>query len=88
MFFQKAATLLGIMSARMQEKTFFKLLGKRIAALRKEQGLTQQQLGDLCDMERSAIARLEGGTENVTASTFLKLSKALDVPIKKFFDFE
>ena len=72
----------------MQEKTLFKLLGKRIVELRKERNLTQEQLGDLCDMERASIARLEGGTENITASTFLKLSKALNVPLKEFFDFE
>lgn len=72
----------------MQEKKFFQLLGKRIAALRREREMTQQSLADLCNMERSALARLEGGTENITASTFLKLSKALDVPLKDFFDFD
>ena len=72
----------------MQEKRFFKVLGDRIAQFRKERGLTQQELADLCEMERSAIARLEGGTENITASTLLKLSKALTVPLKKFFDFD
>ena len=72
----------------MQEKVFFKLLGKRIVQLRKDQEMTQQELADRCDVERSAIARLEGGTENITASTLLKLSKALEIPLKKFFDFE
>jgi transcriptional regulator with XRE-family HTH domain len=72
----------------MQESKFLKLIGKRIAELRKKQRLTQTQLGDLCEMERSAIARLESGTENVTAATFYKLSKALNVPLKTFFDFE
>jgi transcriptional regulator with XRE-family HTH domain len=72
----------------MSERRFLKLIGKRIAELRKEQGLTQIQLADLCEMERSAIARLESGTENITASTFYKLSKALNVTMKEFFNFE
>lgn len=72
----------------MQEKKFLELVGKRIAELRKERKMTQQQLADLCEMERSAIARLEGGTENITASTFYKLSQALGITLKRFFDFE
>ena len=88
LFFKKAATFNRSSEERMQEKAFLKLLGKQIADLRKKHNLTQEQLGDLCEMERSAIGRLEGGTENITASTLLKLSKAMGIPVKKFFDFD
>lgn len=64
------------------------LIGKRIAHFRKERGVTQQTLADWCEMERSAIARLETGSENVTALTLLKLSIALDIRPKDFLDLE
>jgi len=70
----------------MQEKKFLQLIGKRIAHFRKVAGMTQQALADECDMERSAIGRLELGTENVTAATLLKLSKALNISISEFFN--
>jgi transcriptional regulator with XRE-family HTH domain len=69
----------------MQEKEFLKQIGKRIAKYRKERNMTQIQLGDLCDMERPSIARLEAGNANATAITLLKISKALNVPVRKFF---
>lgn len=72
----------------MQEKKFLEKAGKQIARYRKERKMTQQKLADLCEMERSALARLEGGTENLTLITLFKLSKALNVPLSEFFDFE
>lgn len=69
----------------MQDKEFYKQVGRRIAKHRKNLSMTQEQLGDLCDMERSTIARLETGNANATLQTLLKISNALDVPVKKFF---
>lgn len=71
----------------MQEKEFLKKIGKKIALYRKRKKLSQMQVADACDMERSAIARIEIGNSNVTAVTLLKLSKALGVTVKKFFEF-
>lgn len=68
-----------------EEKEFLKKLGKRIASYRKKRNLSQTQLGDMVEMERSSIARLETGNSNATALTILKISKALGVPAGKLF---
>lgn len=72
----------------MKQQEFFVIVGKRIAGYRKERKMTQVVLSDLCDMEQSNLARLESGKMNLTLETLFKLSKALDVPVKNFFDFE
>lgn len=68
-----------------QEKLFLKQIGKRIAKFRKSRSMTQEALSDLCDMEQSAIARIESGNSNITALNLRKISNALNVPMKKFF---
>lgn len=72
----------------MKDKEFLKQVGKKIARYRKEQKMTQVQLSDLCEMEQSALARLEAGGANITALTLLKIARALEVPAKKFLDFD
>lgn len=67
------------------ELVFLKKLGKHIAALRKERMLTQKQLGDLCDMEKQNIMRIEAGNTNPTTITLLKLSEALDIDLADLF---
>ena len=48
--------------------------------------MSQTQLGDLVNMERSSIARLETGNSNATSLTLLKIGNALDISVKKFFE--
>ncbi len=74
---------MGTVSA--QEKAYLKQIGKRIAKYRKQKEMTQAELSDLCDMEQSAIARIESGNSNITALNLRKISNALDVAVKKFF---
>jgi transcriptional regulator with XRE-family HTH domain len=76
------------MQTKELNKEFLKQVGKRIAKFRKKRKMTQVALGDLCDMESASIARLEAGNSNATSLTLLKISKALDVPVKTFFDFK
>lgn len=73
------------MGISVQEKTYLKQLGKQIAKFRKQRNMTQAELSDLCDMEQSGIGRIEIGGANITALSLLKISQALDVPVKKFF---
>ena len=51
--------------------------GVRVKRLRKEQCLTQQQLGGIIGLERSAISRLETGSTNATLDTILRLAHGL-----------
>lgn len=53
--------------------------GERIKALRKERGMTQKELGDLCGMADSAIRKYESGKITPKFGTTTKLAAALGV---------
>ncbi len=65
-----------------EEKRFFKELGGRIAQLRKEQNLTQQQLADEIGVNQQVVASYEIGRRRVPVSTLPGLAHALGVPIE------
>lgn len=75
-------------SCKMEDNDFLIALGKQIAKERKRKGLTQLDLASLVNMEKASITRLEKGRTNPTSLTLLKISKALGVPISKFFAFQ
>lgn len=53
-------------------------IGKLIKEARLEKGLTQQQLGDIVGVQKSAIAKYENGrVVNIKRSTLQKLAIAL-----------
>jgi transcriptional regulator with XRE-family HTH domain len=55
-------------------------LGRALRELRREQGLSQQALEDLCGLDQSIISRLEAGHEvKVRLARFLNLLGALGV---------
>lgn len=56
-------------------------IGKRIAQLRAEKGLSQAQLGELSGVGHSHIARIEMGRYSVGIDTLAKLGDALGVKI-------
>ena len=51
--------------------------GTKIKEIRKQKGLTQKQLGDLCGMADSAIRRYENGNANPKIETLQKIADAL-----------
>lgn len=60
-------------------------VGEKIRQLRKQKGLTQEQLGDLIGVKKSAIAKYENNrVENLKRATISKLAKALDVSPAEF----
>jgi transcriptional regulator with XRE-family HTH domain len=65
-----------------EEKKFFRELGGRIAQLRKDHGLTQQQLADLLDTSQQQIASYEVARLRVPASTLPRLARVLGVPLE------
>ena len=56
-------------------------MGDRIQALRKERGLSQQQLADQALLDRAYVCSLEGGKKNVTVGVLVKIASALRVPV-------
>ena len=57
------------------------LLSEQIKNLRKEQNLTQEELGKLIGVQRSQISKLENNTSNVTVGTIMKVFNALKATI-------
>lgn len=56
-------------------------LGEKIKLLRKQKGLTQNELGKLCGMADSAIRRYESGRGNPKLETLKKIATNLDVSV-------
>lgn len=49
-----------------------KVLGNNIASIRKELGMTQQDLADQIEMERTSLSQIETGAYNPSADTMKK----------------
>ena len=64
---------------------FKKALGKRVARLRKEKGLTQAELSALINKDFQSISRIESGKINPSAFLILQLANALEIEVGEFF---
>ena len=73
------------------EKLFLSRLGEQIAAVRKQRGITQVELGFRCDIEKSNMNRIEKGGTNPTIINLKKVCKelnfGLDELLKEIRDF-
>jgi DNA-binding XRE family transcriptional regulator len=54
-----------------------KIFGQNVSRLRAEAGLTQEQLCELAEIDRSYLQRIEKGTSEPTVSVALRLRLAL-----------
>ena len=63
-------------------------IGQKIKKARLERGLTQQELGNMVGVQKSAIAKYENGrVVNIKRSTLQKIAKALKIrPSELLFD--
>jgi transcriptional regulator with XRE-family HTH domain len=62
-----------------------KLFGLNLKTLRLEKGLSQEKLAELSELHRTYISSIELGKRNVSLKNIEAISRALDVPIEKFF---
>lgn len=62
--------------------------GKFIAALRKEQGLTQEQLGERLDVTNKTVSRWETGSYMPPIDILLELSRVLDISLNELLSGE
>ncbi len=60
-------------------------IGARISELRKQNGLTQGQLGQEIDMTRENIGRIENNKISPSVSALLKICETLGVSLPEFF---
>lgn len=64
-----------------------KLLGKRIKELRKNAGLTQEQLAEMIDIETTSLSGIESGRHFPSLPTLEKIAFSLNTELKSLFDF-
>jgi len=64
-----------------------KLVGDRIRQLRKEQGLSQEKLGDKADLHYTHIGSIERGEKNWSIDTLIKVAKGLNIEVADLFNF-
>lgn len=62
-------------------------LGKRIKFLRNEIGISQEELADRAEIDRTYITSVECGKRNISIVNIEKIAKALEVTLSKLFDF-
>jgi transcriptional regulator with XRE-family HTH domain len=56
-----------------------KLVGRNAARIRKERGLTQEQLAERCGLSQQYLSGLEQGRRNPTIVTIYEIANALGV---------
>lgn len=71
----------------LDEKSFLKAFGKNLKKLRKDKGLTQEQLAIDLDMEISQISRIERGIINTSIGNLNSIARILKVEHKELLNF-
>lgn len=64
---------------------FIKLLGERVRYIRKEQGLSQEQLGEKAGLSEKYIGQVERGEKNLTIDSLFKISRGLNLALEELF---
>ncbi len=70
----------------MDKDVFTKKLGKQVAKIRKEKGLTQVELAKLLKKSKQDIYRVEAGLVTPTAYFVFKIAKALKISCGELMD--
>ena len=63
------------------------ILGDMIKKARKEQHLTQEQLGDLIGVQKARISKIESNAKDVRFSTIMRVFDALKAKVKMTIEF-
>lgn len=63
-----------------------KQLGKRIRNLRKQLGLSQEDLADVCGLHRTYVGAVERGERNVSLLNIIQFARALRVKPAKLME--
>ena len=71
----------------MVKEEFLRMLGKNVARLREEAGLSQTELALRCDKDRQSLNRLETGRINPSIFYLSQIAAELKRPVKDLVDF-
>ena len=62
-------------------------LGRNIFNLRRQKGLSQNQLAEKVGISREHLAKIETAKRCVSLGLLIDISEALEVPVRDFFDY-
>lgn len=71
----------------MDEKIIYQNIGKRIKLLRLNAHLTQEKLAEKCGISLDYMGKIEVNISKPGLKTLIKISNALEVPLKSLFEF-
>lgn len=63
-------------------------MGKKIAEMRKEKGISQEKLAEMLDLSRQAVTKWESGKSNPDTENLLRLAKIFDCSLDDLCGFE
>lgn len=72
----------------MTKKEFQISLGTRIRQLREEKNISQTDLGNMCDIERSNMNRIEAGNTNPSSYLLYLIAEKLEVEASELLNFK
>lgn len=72
---------------KQEYKPYYEKFGLNVVYYRKRKKLTQLQLAELADIDRSHISAIELGNVGVSFDLIFKLCELLDVKPRDLFDF-
>ena len=72
---------------KQEYKALYEKLGLNVVYYRKRKRLTQLQLAELVDIDRSHISAIELGNVGVSLDVIFRLCEVLEITPKELFDF-
>ncbi|MCE2962966.1 MAG: helix-turn-helix domain-containing protein [Chitinophagales bacterium] len=72
----------------MIEKELLWKFGQKLKQLRADRNMSQIELAEKINMEKSNLSRLESGRNNPKLMTLVKLAKALDISFNELLELE
>lgn len=70
------------------ERAYLKRFGKRVRALRKAKGLSQEDFALEVGLDRTYMGGIERGERNVALLNIRKIARGLNIPVSSLFSFK
>lgn len=67
------------------EKVLLVAFGERVRVLRKQAGISQEELGGRAGLHRTYVADVERGARNLSLVSINKLANGLNIALSQFF---
>ena len=71
---------------KYKSTTYSAAIGERIRTMRKQFGLSQEQLGELADVTYQQIQKYENGTDRISTDRLKLIAEGLKMPIAYFLE--